>query len=520
MALAIDASTPAIAVSTNNGIATVTSASFTPPAGALLYIRWAWNTGAANTPAAPSITDSLGTPLTYTLLDHHSRADSPAVDGQCAQWSGVVGTSAAMTVTVTAGTGTTVHGGALHITVLTGQHATPIGAHGKSSSTSAASIAQSYTAQATSAWGFIGVTDWDLKGAETAGTGCTLTNGGSGNAGTEISYGFVRRTAADDSNGSSNTLNVTLPGTSTNLSWVYAEIVPAASPASTLPQTSPRRRPAFPRIARTRATWTVGPQLNPPMPIQEVDQPRRIRGLLPRRGRIVSPVPPQVNPPYPVAEVVQSRRLRGLLPRRARLAQPVPAQVVVVPPAFVPPPSRAPGRRVLFQRRGRAAVPVPPQQTVVPPVWLPPPVRARVRLAALRRSRPTPIPPVDVPPPAARSARRPWLARLRRSAPARVPDAVIAPTPKLIPVTTGRRRPLAWLQRRRSAQPPLPSSATATVRDLVLSVGQPTPKWTAGPPTTRWRTDDPRTRWTPSAPATRWATKDPAVNTTAGPPRT
>jgi hypothetical protein len=253
-----------------------------------------------------------------------------------------------------------------------------------------------------------------------------------------------------------------------------------------------------------------------------IPQGSRRRIVAPRasRARMTVPVRAQLNPPYPVAEIVQSRRLRGLLPRRARLAQPVPAQVVVVPPAFVPQPSRAPGRRVLFQRRGRAAVPVPPQQTVVPPVWLPPPVRARVRLAALRRSRPTPIPPVDVPPPAARSARRPWLARLRRSAPARVPDAVIAPTPKLIPVTTGRRRPLAWLQRRRSAQPPLPISATATVRDLVLTVGQPTPKWTAGPPTTRWRTDDPRTRWTPSAPTTRWATKDPAVNTTAGPPRT
>jgi hypothetical protein len=517
VALAIDASTPAIAVSTNNGITTVTSASFTPPAGSLLYIRWAWNTGAANTPAAPSITDNLGTPLTYTLLDHHSRADSPAVDGQCAQWSAAVGTSAAMTVTATAGTGTTVHGGALHITVLTGQHATPIGAHGKSSSTSAASIAQSYTAQATSGWGFIGVTDWDLKGTQTAGTGCTLTN--SGNAGTEISYGFVRRTTADDSNGSSNTLNVTLPGTSTALSWVYAEIVPAATPASTLPQTSPRRRLAFPRIARTRATWPVGPQLNPPMPIQEIDQPRRIRGLLPRRGRTVSPVPPQVNPPYPIAETAQPRRLRGLLQRRARPAQPVPAQPAVTPPAYVPQLSRAPGRRVLFQRRGRAAAVVPPQQTVIPPAWPPPPTRARIRSLGLRRARSASVPAVNDLPPPTRPARRLWLPRPRRSTP-RTPDVTAAPVaPKFIPPAT-RRRPFAWLRRRPLQSPPLAGPATAQVRDLVLTVGQPVPKWTAGPPTTRWRTDDPRTRWTTTTPTTRWATKDPAINTTAGPPRT
>lgn len=229
MALAIDASTPAVVTQTNGAVATVTTASFTPPANSLLLIRWAANSDGGTNPSTPTITDSLGAHLTYTLIDWESRANSPARDGQAAQWWAAVGSSAAMTVTVTSGVAVlTNRQAALHVTVLTGQDAVPIGAHGKAGSTSTASIAQPYTAQATSGWGFIAISDWDDKGAETAGSGCTLTNGGSGSIPGQISYGFLRRTLADDSNGVSNTLNVTLPGgSSTNLSWVYAEVLPA-----------------------------------------------------------------------------------------------------------------------------------------------------------------------------------------------------------------------------------------------------------------------------------------------------
>ncbi len=234
MALAIDGSTPAIATVTNNSTTTVTTASFTPPAGSLLLIGWMWNTQAGDNPSAPSITDNLGAHLTYNLLDHKTHATSPTANGQAASWWATVGTSAAMTVTVTSGAGTSLQGGGLSVIVFTGQDSTTqIGAHGKDGSTSAASIAQSYTASATGGWGVIFATDWDAQAAMTAGTGCTLV--GSAND-VQITHGVVRRTTADDSNGSSNTLNVTLPGTSTNLSWVYAEVLPVAT--STQPQAS------------------------------------------------------------------------------------------------------------------------------------------------------------------------------------------------------------------------------------------------------------------------------------------
>lgn len=228
MALAIDGSSPAVATQTSAFTTTVTTASFTPPSGSLLLISWSWNSQASTDPSSPTITDNLGTHLTYTLIDWSHRADTPAADGQAAQWWAVVSSSAAMTITVTGGVASADNGGAIKVTVLTGADTvTPIGAHGKSGSTSASSIAQSYTATASNGWGFLADLDWDVKGAQTAGTGCT--SDGSANVGTLVTYGFHRRTTADDVSGNSNTLNVTLPGTSTNLRWAYAEVLPLAA---------------------------------------------------------------------------------------------------------------------------------------------------------------------------------------------------------------------------------------------------------------------------------------------------
>jgi hypothetical protein len=234
VALAIDGSTPAIVTSTSTTVATLSTGSFTPPAGALLLIAWAGNSHIATNPSTPTITDSLGSPLTYTLLDWQSRANSPTVDGQAAMWWAVVGSSAAMTVTTTINVATdNEKQQALQVIVITGQDSvTPIGAHGKSGSTSSSAIAQNYTAAATGGQGFIAVCDWDSLGNFTAGTGCTIPTGGTGTIPTtQISYGIFRRTTADGVNGNTTTLNVNLAGTSTHVSWVYAEVVPAAPPA-------------------------------------------------------------------------------------------------------------------------------------------------------------------------------------------------------------------------------------------------------------------------------------------------
>lgn len=246
MALALDGSSPAIATAINTS-QTVVTASFTPPTGSVLLVAWSGNSGANNTPSAPSITDSLGAHLTYTLVDHVSRSDSPACDGQAATWWATVGTSAAMTVTVTNNAAAASQwAAALQVWVWTGADtAAPVGAHGKTAQTSGSAVSQNYTAQRAGGRGVLVINDWDATGAETAGSGCTFTGGGTGSIGpTNISYGFLLRTTADDVAGSTNTLALTLPGASTAQHWAYAEVLPVAAVADNF---------AIP--TRRRVTW-------------------------------------------------------------------------------------------------------------------------------------------------------------------------------------------------------------------------------------------------------------------------
>jgi len=242
VALAIDGSTPAIAVQSNGSIATVTTASFTPPDGSTLLVMHSGNTIDPNNPGDPSVTDSLGSPLTYTMLDSGHRPDSPTAEGQVTTWVAQVASSAPMTVTVTTGALSPNRHAALCVLVITGADATPVGAHGKSSSLSAASIAQNFTGTASGSWGFIVVNDWAATGVETAGTGCTVI--GSNNIGApDISYGFFRRTTADGTNGGTTTMNVTIPSTSTSLRWAWVEIVPSTVVTDS-PAEPPKKYPA------------------------------------------------------------------------------------------------------------------------------------------------------------------------------------------------------------------------------------------------------------------------------------
>lgn len=447
MALAIDGSTPAVVTSSTTST-TITTASFTPPAGSLLLVLWSGNSTSGINPAAPTITDNLGTPLTYTLTDWQSRADTPTVNGQAAVWSAVIGSSAAMTVTVTIGvSNSSQRQQALAVMVITGQHATPVGAHGKTGSTSAAAIAQSYTAQASGGQGFIVATDWDAVGTPTAGTSCT--DGGSGHIAGQISFAIVRRTSADDSNGASNTINVTLPGTSAHLNWVYAEILPAAGATTAFPPywEGRRRLLAAPRVARTRMAAPT--QIFPTLFV-DANQPRRVRGLAPRRGRASLPLPIQAAlPPPPLIPSAVRARPKFARAWRGRSAQPTPAQIVTPPPAYVPQGLRARLRSVRLPR-GRAVQVVQPQAAVVVS-YVPTKARqATARTATARRGR-TALPPAPqaTPPLFARVKLR--MARLIRGrSRSVVPPQVILIAPPYPPLPT-RARHAAFAARRHRA---------------------------------------------------------------------
>jgi hypothetical protein len=240
VALAVDGSTPAVAEQNNGTTRPLTTASFTPPAGSLLVVLWGANTLTAAPGAAPTITDNLGVHLTYTLQNWQSRANSPTVNGQSAAWTAVVGSSAAMTVTVTHNLTSNCHAG-LQVVVITGQHATPVGVHAGSGSTSTAAIAQSYTGTANSSWGFGAAGDWSATGTETGGTGTTVISSNTLGA-TDVSYGTWRRTAGDGTSGGTTTLNVTLAATSTAINWSYLEVIPAAAAAAASLLLPPRGR--------------------------------------------------------------------------------------------------------------------------------------------------------------------------------------------------------------------------------------------------------------------------------------
>jgi hypothetical protein len=225
MGLAIDGSSPAVFTS---AVANAVSASFTPPVGSLLVAAFAGNSTGGVNPASPTITDSRGVPLTYTQQVWRSRVDgSPVVDGHCAIWTAPVTSSASMTVTITSGGGSLEK--ACRVWVITGQHpVNPIGLVGKAASASASSIAQNYTALHSLGQGFMCVLDWSALGNMTAGAGNTLDGTGSVGAG-QISYGFGRRTLADDAMGVTNILRVNPNGTSTALNWCWVEILEAPS---------------------------------------------------------------------------------------------------------------------------------------------------------------------------------------------------------------------------------------------------------------------------------------------------
>jgi len=262
VALAIDASTPAVATSS---VAACASPSFTPPDGALLLIRWSGNSAGGGSPSQPTITDNLGSHLTYTPVDWQSHADTPNVNGQSATWWAIVGTSAAMTVTVTNQDAGFPHG-AIHVTVLTGHDpVAPIGVHGKAGSSAASSISQSYIGQVSGGWGFIGVCDWDTNGNMTAGSGCTLTDGGTGSVPSQFSYGFIRRSSADDTNGGSNALNVGIAATSHNLNWTYAEVLPyVPPPLDPLPRflATPPPWLLFELAGNNQRIWSAGERID------------------------------------------------------------------------------------------------------------------------------------------------------------------------------------------------------------------------------------------------------------------
>lgn len=127
MALAIDASTPAYVSTLNTSVATLTTASFTPPSGALLVVGFVNGfSRTMNQPTNSGGTVSWNAAVTITATQN----------GVAALWLGKVTSSASMTVSETPSSASSAWG--IGVAVVTGQAASPVGVTNSSTGAPAA----------------------------------------------------------------------------------------------------------------------------------------------------------------------------------------------------------------------------------------------------------------------------------------------------------------------------------------------------------------------------------------------
>jgi hypothetical protein len=449
----------------NFGTGNFTSSSFTPSSSSLLVVGVAYVENNGTTTDPTSALTISGGGLTWTQQATAVAAPT-AFPSLVKIWTAPVTTGSSMTVTLsTSGRTAGLYG--VSVVCYTGYNTgTPVGGTGGNSQNG----------------GFTGPPD-----------PATVTLSAAPAAGDEA-FGFVfaDKVTANISPGSAVTeiddLNNTNWGsleseirtgsTSTTVDWVdlrpggsslfnYAAaaivIKVASAAAATYPPMQQARRRTQPPPRRARASTPVRAQVNPPFPFTGIKQPRRLRGLLARRGEMFTPVPAQVvvnAPAYPVRPV--RTRLRGLRIFRGRAAVPLPAQTIVTPPAYIPAAIRprlkwlrlfrprtatpvaeqvavltAPHVRPhpMAPRRGRAAMP-PPQIVVTPPAYPPRPVRSRLkglRLARPRAAMPVPQQVVIVPP-----AYVPVLARFKRRIAGLFRGQTVTPVAEVCDCTTHR----------------------------------------------------------------------------------
>jgi hypothetical protein len=195
--------------------------------------------------SAPSITDSLGSHLTYTLAQWQS-----TVSGQAAIFTAPVGSSAAMTVTVTNNDTGTFKDAALKVVVVTDTGQPTVGTSSKGTGPTSTTIPMAYTATATGSWGFAVISDWDAAATESGGTGTTLISTGTT---ADINWGQFRRTTADGVSGSTTTINATFSVASGgHAQWAAVEILPNAGAGGS---TIPGRPPQPPQTRDPGRSW-------------------------------------------------------------------------------------------------------------------------------------------------------------------------------------------------------------------------------------------------------------------------
>lgn len=237
MALAVDASTPAFVSTTSGNVSTLTSASFTPPLGALLVVMYV-NSAQTTANNKPSNT---GGAVTWDA----AVAVSEAVNSVIASiWRGVVTTSASMTVTDTLGAASQDWG--YGVAVITGQAATQNGA--TQVATSASGLPSGTIASLTGANSLIlgCASNFSNATVGTPGTNQTLTFNGHAFSFSDATLGGSGWAQFDTrislAAGASDTINDTAP--TVDYSLAMLEILASTGAVATIPDLimAPARR--------------------------------------------------------------------------------------------------------------------------------------------------------------------------------------------------------------------------------------------------------------------------------------
>ena len=236
MALAIDASTPA-PTSVGVDVTSVTSASFSPPAGSVIVLAYADGADSgASAHSISSVTDSLGSHLTWNFLVRSNTVSSGSLSGTCEFWYASCPSSQTnMTVSVTLNNttnNTTSPVGCMLPIVFTGADTTQNGATGTASSTTGGTITKSITTTRANSWVIACGHNDNNSTNVTAGSGQTATVNGNDTRkvdSTDLMVAYVlTQTATTASSGTSVTMNCTAP-TNVQFNFAVLEVLEAAS---------------------------------------------------------------------------------------------------------------------------------------------------------------------------------------------------------------------------------------------------------------------------------------------------
>ncbi len=231
-ALAIDASTPASVEVVSTGLTTLTTASFTPPAGSVLYIMVGIDSSGSDPNKITSITDNLGAHLSYTLVK--KKGIELGGDSLSYLYTAVIVNSQAMTVSVTEQDEPNSSMSYMKVLVVTGANtSSPVGVSGGGRGATGV-VSGTYISTVNNSWGWLIYSDWNDQAIPTPGANQTLYDSYFVNF--NDTYAIIQQNSTTASAGTSVTMNTTAPVAGAQTAYVYFEMKPVSVTTSSVIQ--------------------------------------------------------------------------------------------------------------------------------------------------------------------------------------------------------------------------------------------------------------------------------------------